>query len=301
MKLVSTFCAYALFVTFNLFSQETIIIPDIGLEEALIDLDIDSNGLNGNILVSDAKYVVNLNINNPLENKLLPNVNSKIKDLTGIEYFTNLKRLDCYGNEITKIDLSKNTEITFLNCSDNKIVELDLSNNNKLISVSCDTNKLVSLTLGKQPNLVDLFCNSNLLESLNIENCNSLENFDASGNKINTIVINQEAYNKSSEGWYKDEKTVYKTNLDAPIVATKNVISDEVSIAKPIKKIEKPVEKTYDEAFKKLIVAEYEKRVLEEAYLRLKKEEVQRKYNLSDEKITEWIDKYSKLPKVIKQ
>ena len=68
-------------LTFNVVSQETIAILDIGLEECLIDLDIDSNGLNGNILVSDAKYVVNLNINDPITNKLLPNVHSKIKDL----------------------------------------------------------------------------------------------------------------------------------------------------------------------------------------------------------------------------
>lgn len=91
MKTIIPLCFATLFA-FNIYSQETIRIPDIGLEECLINLKIDSNGLNGSITISDAEYVTNLNVNDPVTNKDLPNVYSKIKDLTGLESFPNLKR-----------------------------------------------------------------------------------------------------------------------------------------------------------------------------------------------------------------
>ncbi len=41
----------------------------------------------------------------------------KIEDLTGIEYFPNLTKLNCSGNALTKLDLSANTKLEELNCS----------------------------------------------------------------------------------------------------------------------------------------------------------------------------------------
>ncbi len=42
-----------------------------------------------------------------------------IADLTGIEYFTSLKKLYCYSNALTSLDLSNNTELTDFNGSNN--------------------------------------------------------------------------------------------------------------------------------------------------------------------------------------
>ena len=39
------------------------------------------------------------------------------KDLTGIEYFTELKTLDCSSSYLTELDLSKNTALMDLDCS----------------------------------------------------------------------------------------------------------------------------------------------------------------------------------------
>lgn len=41
-----------------------------------------------------------------------------ISDLTGIEYFTELKELDCYDNQLMKLDVSQNTKLKTLDCSD---------------------------------------------------------------------------------------------------------------------------------------------------------------------------------------
>ncbi|WP_299160353.1 hypothetical protein [uncultured Tenacibaculum sp.] len=303
----------SLFLCSSLFSQEeTIRIPDIGLEECLIDLDIDSNGLNGSILVSDAAYVVNLNINNPITNKLLPNVHSKIKDLTGLESFPNLKRLDCFGNNITKIDLSKSTSITFLNCSENKIESLDLSNNTELIYVSCDNNKLNSLILGNNPSLENLYCSYNNLTSLDVKSCNSLENLDATGNKINIIVANETQLKNTPPGWYKDSNTSYANASSTPKPLNTNTVVEyqedkkpqTISVKKTVKtnstqnsQTKEATAANYYEKFQLSVINEYDKLILANNHIQDKKIEIEKKYALNPDQFSQWITKYSNLKK----
>ena len=49
-----------------------------------------------------------------------------IYDLTGIEYFTNLKMLDFIYHSVTSVDLSRNTKLTFLQCGSNELTSLDI-------------------------------------------------------------------------------------------------------------------------------------------------------------------------------
>lgn len=300
IKTITPFC-FATLLAFNVYSQETIRIPDIGLEECLINLKIDSNGLNGSITISDAEYVTNLNVNDPVTNKDLPNVYSKIKDLTGLESFPNLKRLDCFGNEIKKIDLSQSSSISFLNCSENKIERLDVSKNHNLTYISCDYNKLTSLILGENPNIQSLYASYNQLTTLDVSNCPNLESMDVTGNKIKTIIVSEEQLANIPQGWYKDEKTTYTTSNGAVAdnTVTEEIVVEqekkivETTIDKP-KEVEKPVQK-YAESFIQLVVSEYEKSVLNETYLKQIREDLMHKYDIKDEEITKWIQQYSKL------
>lgn len=210
-------CCLALLLSFNIFSQQTIRIPDIGLEECLVDLKIDSNGLNGSITISDAEYVTNLNVDNPVTNKDLPKVFSKIKSLTGLESFPNLKRLDCYDNNITKINLSQSASISFLNCSQNHIKRLDVSKNLNLTYISCDNNNMTSLILGTNTNLESLYASYNKLTTLDVSNCPNLMSMDVSGNNIKTIIVSQTQLANIPEGWYKDDKTIYTTSKNQTV------------------------------------------------------------------------------------
>lgn len=303
---------YALFLVFICgfsYAQETIKIPDVAFEEALIDLEIDTNGLNGNILVSDAKYVVNLNIDNPIHNKALPKVNSKIKDLTGIEHFKNLKRLNCRDNEITKIDLSKNTMLTFVNCSQNKISEIDVSNSPNLYFLACDINKLTKLKLGQKDKLTELYCNSNNLTELDITQSPILGSMDASSNNLNEIVVNNIFINAIPEGWYKDEKTSYTTSSGVQ----QSVSTPKVSAPQPTTPVNTVVEtpkttsqpatgnqnmmqaKEQYENFKRLVVAEFDKSIPEEQYLKAIQQELAQKYMLENTELSKWIATYSKV------
>ncbi|TDQ30310.1 leucine-rich repeat domain-containing protein [Tenacibaculum caenipelagi] len=295
MKAITPFY-FALLFSFNAFSQETIRIPDIGLEECLVNLKIDSNGLNGNITISDAEYVTNLNVDDPVTNKNLPNVYSKIKDLTGLESFPNLKRLDCYDNEITKMDLSQSSSISFLNCSKNKIGRLDVSKNPNLTYISCDSNKMSSLILGENTNLESLYASFNKLTTLDVSNCPNLVSMDVTGNNIKTIIVSEEQLANIPQGWYKDEKTTYATSSGA--VTDKKVVVEKTTakVEEKPAKVESPVEK-YTESFKQLIVSEYEKSVLNETYLKQIKEELTNKYKIDNTELTDWIQRYSKLPK----
>ena len=68
-------------------------------------------------------------------------VSSKsIADLTGIEYFTALISLNCSDNQLTALDLSKNTALEVLDCSNNYLTALDVSKNTALKELYCYCN-----------------------------------------------------------------------------------------------------------------------------------------------------------------
>ena len=58
--------------------------------------------------------------------------NKNISDLTGIEYFTSLQELLCHNNNLTSLNISKNTKLTDLICGNNSLRTLDVSSNPNL-------------------------------------------------------------------------------------------------------------------------------------------------------------------------
>ena len=123
---------------------------------------------------------------------------ASISSLEGIEYFSKLEILDCEGNSLTKLDVSKctalgslyclNNKLTSLNvsgckelatleCEKNKLTSLDISNNTALISLDCFNNKLTSLNLNKNANLEHLNCANNQISSLNVTNCTYIKEY----------------------------------------------------------------------------------------------------------------------------
>ncbi|MDR0292589.1 MAG: S-layer homology domain-containing protein [Oscillospiraceae bacterium] len=67
-----------------------------------------------------------------------------IVSLSGIEYFTALKWLFCYENQLTTLDVSQNTALEILSCTSNQLTMLDLSNNTNLEMLDCRDNYLAS-------------------------------------------------------------------------------------------------------------------------------------------------------------
>ena len=83
-------------------------IPDQNFEKALIDFGYDD--------VIDGK-VLTVNINS-IDSLFLKD--KSISDLIGVEAFTALKYLRGYDNQLTSLDVSKNTALTILDCAGNK-------------------------------------------------------------------------------------------------------------------------------------------------------------------------------------
>ncbi len=67
-------------------------------------------------------------------------------DMTGIEHFPALTRLDCSCNQLTSLDVSHNTALEWLDCAENKLTSLDVSNNTALVTLYCSNNQLTSLS-----------------------------------------------------------------------------------------------------------------------------------------------------------
>lgn len=115
-----------------------------------------------------------------------------IKNLEGIQYFTNLAVLDCSSNALTSLDVSQNTELEILNCSQNEISQLDLKNNTKLTEVACyEGYKLKSIDISQCPDLTKLRCYGNILTSLDISKNTKLTSLECFDNKITALDTSQ--------------------------------------------------------------------------------------------------------------
>ena len=84
-----------------------------------------------------------------------------ITALKGIEHFTSVKELLCFGNKLRELDVSQNTALTSLNCFNNELTSLDVSTLTDLTTLICSYNKLSELDISKNTKLQNLHCQYN--------------------------------------------------------------------------------------------------------------------------------------------
>ncbi|WP_417859233.1 T9SS type A sorting domain-containing protein [Xanthomarina gelatinilytica] len=164
-------------------------IPDANFKSYLVNNN--SINLNGDteITVAEAQATTELFING-----------LSISDLTGIEAFTNLTRLDCYTNNLTTIDVSNNLSLTRLHCADNQIETLDISANTLITDIQCH--------------------NNGVLYQLNIANGNNsnINWMKAYGNPSLTCIQVDAGFSPPANsglyvaGWTIDNQTSYSEN-----------------------------------------------------------------------------------------
>ena len=131
--------------------------------------------------------------------------NKEIADLTGIEHFTALTRLNCYNNQLTTLDVNNNTALTELYCYNNQLTSLDVSKNTALTYLWCYTNKLTTLDVSKNTNLKWLDCYGNNLTTLDVSAVPALK--DAKENGTYTPGSVYDVYS-SMQGALRVDKTV---------------------------------------------------------------------------------------------
>ena len=114
-----------------------------------------------------------------------------ISDLTGIEYFTSLDMLACNGNNLTELDMSKNTNLIQLCCDENALTELDVSQNVALEILNCRNNVLTELDVSKNVNLSILDCCGNDLSELNVSQNVALSGLYCNNNALTALDVRQ--------------------------------------------------------------------------------------------------------------
>ena len=117
--------------------------------------------------------------------------NSDIKTLEGVEFFTALTMLDCGRNQLTSLDVSKNTALQGLGCNENQLTSLDLSKNTALTVLYCNENQLTSLDVSGCTALTYLFCNENQLTSLDVSGCTELIYLYCFNNQLTSLDVSQ--------------------------------------------------------------------------------------------------------------
>ena len=120
----------------------------------------------------DAGYVIASDDVKDITFLNMPNL--EIYSLEGIEHFTSLVSLTCPGNNLTELDLSALSELTYLYCQNNKLSALDIGSNAKLSYLDCSGNLLDSLDVSGNPALRFILCQANRLRCLDISSNASL-------------------------------------------------------------------------------------------------------------------------------
>ena len=146
--------------------------------------------------------------------------NKGISNVTGCEIFTELTYLDCAINNITAIDVSRNSKLEYLYCYGNNISNLDLSRNAQLGLLECAGNRLAEIDVSQNPELYDLALMDNPITSLDISHNPNLRNvflyrmhlttLDVTNcTNLRALVENEERisgerydYWKGSMGWF---------------------------------------------------------------------------------------------------
>ena len=112
-----------------------------------------------------------------------------ISDLTGIERFTALIRLNCSDNQLTGLNVSENINLDDLDCHNNQLTSLDVSDNTKLFRLYSTDNKLTKLIVGVKNDLRFLYCDNNQLTSLDVSKCPELRELYCSNNQLTGLDV----------------------------------------------------------------------------------------------------------------
>ena len=133
--------------TITVSGQFTTPITDSIFEQRLINLGYDTGIPNGEVLTSIIDTIDTLDISG--------NLVSQIITLSGIEYFTSLRYIDCSENSIDSLNLNSNSQLKHINCSSNDMSILEINNLNNLDVLNCSFNDLTAIFLS--PFLINKF------------------------------------------------------------------------------------------------------------------------------------------------
>ena len=199
LAMVFTFLPFSAFAATDSYGPVYITdanVPDKTFREYLLkQFDKDHNGT---LYPAERYAVTEIDVND-----------KNITSLKGIEFFPNLKKLNCGHNRLTSLDVSKNTVLQELVCWENQLTSLDVSQNTALQELECFENKLTSLDVSQNPALQKLDCWDNRLTSLDVSKNTELTYLKCSYNRLTELDVS-----KNTELTYLDCGYNRLTELD---------------------------------------------------------------------------------------
>lgn len=112
-----------------------------------------------------------------------------IASFKGVEYFANLYYLQCRGNQMTELDVSKNTLLQSLDCSWSTLASLTIGDNENLTYLQCGATNLTSLDVSGCPALQKLYCTLCGLTSLDVSKNTMLEVLATGDNPFTSLDV----------------------------------------------------------------------------------------------------------------
>ena len=151
--------------------------PDANFRKYLLEQDYGADGV---ITETEMNRITSISVDG-----------KNISSLKGIEHFAALRILSCINNQLTALDVSKNTALTILQCPDNQLTSLDVSQNTALTFFSCYGNQLTSLDVSQNTVLTSLQCGYNPLTSLDVSQNTALTSFSCYGAQLTSLDVSQ--------------------------------------------------------------------------------------------------------------
>lgn len=217
--------------------KDIVNIPDANFKRALVENTSINTNRDTQISYAEARaYTGRIDVSN-----------KNISSLEGIEAFINITELNCFWNQLTSLDVSKNTALQILFCDNNQLTSLDVSgaialkeldcSNNQLTNLDvsgatalqilfCGNNQLTSLDVSKNVALQRLFCDNNQLTSLDVSKNTALERLDCEYNQLTQLNL-ANGNNKNLYLTTRDNPNLMCIQIDRGFAPTINWTKDD--------------------------------------------------------------------------
>ena len=110
-----------------------------------------------------------------------------LDDLSGIENFTNLRRLTIDRQSLRNIDLSMNTKLEYIHIWNNKLISINLDGLENLETLELNGNKLESINLSDSPFITHLRLAQNFFSSYDLSSTSRVDYLVLKDNPLTQI------------------------------------------------------------------------------------------------------------------
>ena len=114
---------------------------------------------------------------------------NKIKSIKGVEHLTELTLLDLTRNQLSDIDLSKNTKLEELFLGNNAIESLNISGCTALTHLEVFMNELEEIDISKNIFIEDLWADLNNLKAIDLSSSSELVDLRVNSNDITDLDL----------------------------------------------------------------------------------------------------------------